>query len=154
MFEVIRDTREKESNGWFFSKDKSCVGTQTKKLDTGDYTIVGCEKLFVIERKGSVAEWAGNLTQERFEKEMLRLENYLWPFIILEFTLEDMMNWPNNCGLPKDKIAEVKTSPFFLLKRVVELQLNYKTKIIFAGNKGKEIACSLFKRVAENVKKS
>lgn len=153
-FHVIRDTREQKNNGWIFDADKVCSGTTTRKLDTGDYSLEGKEELFVIERKGSLPEWAHNLNEKRFEQEMERLEQFKWPFIVLEFTVEDLLNWPNNCGLPADKIKEVRTSSFFLLRRVCELEMKYKTKIIFAGNKGKEVAFSLFKRVMENVKKS
>jgi hypothetical protein len=150
MYEVIRDTREQKNNGWIFDKSKNCSGTNTWKLDTGDYTVVGYEKDFVIERKGSVAEWAHNVNETRFLKEMERLEKFKWAFIILEFTLDDLMKWPNDCGIPKDKIKDVKTSNFFILKKTCELQLKFKTKIIFAGRYGKEMAASLFKRVVEN----
>lgn len=153
MYHVKKDSREQEAGtGWTFSPTKNCSGTTTEKLDTGDYTIVGYEDLFVIERKGALTEWAHNVNEARFDKEMQRLEKFRWPFIILEFTLQDLLNWPNGCNIPKNKIKSIKMTNYALLKKTNEYMIAYKTKIIFAGKHGKEIAASLFKRVMEHGK--
>jgi methyltransferase-like protein len=152
-YEVVRDTREQENNGWIFTPDTKCLGTVTTKLDTGDYTLKGFEKDFIIERKGRLSEWAHNINEKRFEQELERLESFKWPFIILEFTMQDLMNWPKNCGIPKEKIKDIKVSSKFILMRTNEIMIKYKTKIIFAGLYGKEMATSLFKRVMENGRK-
>lgn len=155
MYHVIRDTREqKEGAGWIFTKTANCTGMTEKKLDTGDYTIVGYEKTFVIERKGALTEWAHNVNEARFTKELERLEKFDQAFIILEFTLEDLMRWPHGCNIPKERLKDIRMNNYFLLKKTCEIMTQYKTKIIFAGRHGKEIAASLFKRVMENDKKS
>jgi hypothetical protein len=47
-------------------------------------------------------------------------------------------------------MKSVKLNPFFLLKRLIEIELKYKVKIIFAENHGQTVASSIFKRVIEN----
>lgn len=150
MYHVIRDSREQENNGWVFSPSKNCEGMTTQKLKTGDYTIKGYEKDIIVERKGALTEWAHNVNEKRFERELERLEEFRWPFIILEFTLQDLMKWPLGCGIPSNKLKDVKTTNYFILKRTNEIMLKYKTRIIYAGFQGKEVAASLFKRVVEN----
>ncbi len=152
-YHVLRDTREQEAGtGWIFSETPNCSGTTTQKLDTGDYTILGHEKEFVIERKGCLSEWARNINEKRFERELERLEEFTHPYIFLEFTIEDIMNWPHKCGIPEDKKKDIKINNFFILKKTTEIMVKYKTKIVFTGKFGRETAASLFKRVMENVK--
>lgn len=145
---ILRDTREQENKGWFF-KDEKHFDLVDCKLDTGDYTLYGYEKKFIIERKGKLSEFAANINQPRFHNEMDRLEAFQWSFVILEFTMDDLWNWPNNAGIPKEKIEEIKTSNKFLLMRLNEFMVKYKTKFIFAGKHGEKVAISLMKRVLE-----
>ena len=49
-FTVIRDTREKDGHGWWFDEDAYCAGTETSKVDIGEYTIKDKELLLCIER--------------------------------------------------------------------------------------------------------
>ena len=163
---VVRDTREKVDQGWTFPLSDACAGTIVKKLDTGDYSLLGFENLITIERKGCVAEFCGNLTQARFigkydphkslaeQSEIVRLEQITWPFILLEFTIEDLIKYPNLLEIPPRLRKTIRFRGFAALKKVVELQMKYKTKIIFCGKKGKDVAASIFKRVAEEIVKS
>lgn len=149
MYRIIRDTREKENNGWFFEETAHCEGTITKKLDSADYSIDGYENEISIERKGSVSEFAQNLIQERFEKELIRLEDIKHSFVILEFTLDEMMRYPNLPDIPKHIQNKIQIRGPFLLKRFNELNIKYKTKFLFAGTKGHNIAQDLLKRFYE-----
>src|SRR6185436_14343497 len=100
-YAVVRDTREKEGQGWHFPYSPRCAGTVIKKLDEGDYSLLGFEKLVTIERKGSVTEFCANLTQDRFivpfdpskpasdQSEIVRLESIQWPYILLEFEVDE-----------------------------------------------------------------
>ena len=148
-YTVIRDTREHRDKGWTFTGSTRCAGTETTKLDTGDYSIKGMEELFCIERKGSVSEFARNITENRFEKELQRLESFKYPFIILEFEMSDIIDYPKNSGIPYKKRTQLKFRGPFILKRLIELQMNYKTKILICGDRGREVASSIFKRVVE-----
>jgi hypothetical protein len=149
-YTVIRDTREKEKKGWIFYASANCLDTVDATLKTGDYTIHGYESLLTIERKGKIAEFAHNVCEARFEREMERLEAFKYAFVVLEFTMEDILDFPASSDIPKAKWPELKVSAFYLLRRLVELEMQYKTKFILAGRYGKETAASIFKRIIEN----
>ena len=84
-FNIIIDTREQKP--WTFA---GC-DTINRKLDTGDYSIEGLEHLLCIERKNSVSEIANNISESRFKAEILRMNDYLHKFILLEFSLTDVL---------------------------------------------------------------
>lgn len=152
-YTVLRDTAEQKNHGWLFPASTVCVGTQPFNMPTGDYTLAGYENIFTIERKGSVSEFAQNITVKDkwrcFKEELERMEGFANPFIVLEFTVEQLLGYPEGCGLPRAVVKEIRTGGAFLLKRVLEIELRYKVKIIFAGTKGPEVASSLFKRIVE-----
>lgn len=149
-YKVIRDTREQL--GWDFPVSSCCEGTVEQRLPTGDYTLAGYEQAFVVERKGTTGEFSQNLIQDRFNKEMLRLEKFTYPFIVCEFDMCDIQNFPEGSGIPKHLWRKLRVTPQFFLKRFWELQVLYRTKIILAGRFGGQVAASsLFKRISENV---
>jgi hypothetical protein len=148
-YTVLRDTREQQ--GWTFAASKSCEGTQEVKLPTGDYSLLGYND-FVIERKGTTGEFAKNIVENRFEEELKRMEKIAFPFMVLEFTMAEIINFPKGSGIPINLWPSLRINPFFLLKRFIEFQMQYKTKIILAGKYGKDIASSLFKRRIEYAK--
>ena len=108
-YKVIRDTREQ--NGWTFMSSKACEGTLSGALKTGDYSIEGYEELLTIERKGSIAELANNLVEDRFERELERMESFKYAFMILEFSMDDLIKYPKGSGIPSYKIKSVKLNP-------------------------------------------
>ena len=151
-YTVLRDTREKEGQGWNFAPSKYCDGTIDRALPTGDYTILGCEATFVIERKGSIAEFAGNLYENRFIRELERLRSFTHAYIVLEFTLDDVMNFPASSSIPRNRWKYLKVTPSLFMKRITEFQVEYSSiHFIFAGSSGKSFASSLCKRIAERV---
>jgi hypothetical protein len=147
MYTVIRDTREQ--NGWNFIKSTNCAGTIDGKLPTGDYTLQGYEDIFTIERKGSSGEFAKNVVEKRFARELERMEGFTHPFMILEFNMGDILNFPQGSGIPIKCWSQLKINPYFLLKCLIAYQVKFKTKIILAGEHGQDVASSLFKRVIE-----
>ncbi len=146
---VYKDTREQE--GWEFTPSTNCEGMEIHTLRTGDYTIKGFEDVLTIERKASTGEFAKNIVDGRFERELIRMEKYKWPFMVLEFELNDIVNFPANSGIPKSKWDKLRIGNWFMLKRLTEYQIKYKTKILLAGKQGKVLAASIFKRVLEYV---
>ena len=149
-YTVLRDTREKEGQGWGFAPSKYCAGTIDATLPTGDYTILGSEATFVIERKGSIGEFAGNLYQARFVRELERLRSFTHAYIILEFTLDDILNFPASSSIPRSRWKYLKVTPAAFLKRVANYELDYPNiRFISAGASGRAYASSLFKRIAE-----
>lgn len=148
-YKVIRDTREKVGHGWMFKKEGDCLGTEIKKLDSGDYSIEGWEKDFVIERKRNTGELATNIYEKRFEEELCRLDEYKYPFIICEFSFNDVVMFPINSGIPKQLFHKVKMSADFMQNSLAKWQVKHKVKIIFAGACGDLAATKLFKYVAK-----
>jgi len=154
QYKVIRDTREKEDHGWLWGKSKYCQGMVKQKLDQGDYAIEGYEDFMIIERKGSVSEWATNLGKEwgRFERELERSRHIKHMWIVLEFTMKDVMNFPVGSGIPRRSWSGLPFKGPFLLKRTLEIMQTYpNVKILFAGGSGKEVASSIFKRTTEMI---
>lgn len=153
-YEVIKDTREQK--GWDFPASESCLGTSVETLHTGDYTIRGYEKVFIVERKGCVSELVGNLTQkekwEDFRHELERLEEFKHPFVICEFPFKLIKTYPFGSGIPKKLWPYIKVKPQFLLMRLEEIWLHFKSKFIFTDDAtlGKEVASGLFKRIVEH----
>lgn len=153
QYTVIVDSREKKP--WIFDKDEYCSGSIIKKLDTADYSLLGLEDKFVIERKRNTSEFSQNIFQKRFERELQRLDNFIYPFLICEFDYVDMLSFPINSGIPQSLYYKVKISPDFLIKAITRYYFKYKTKIIFAGKNGQLVAKNLFKFAMRefNVKK-
>lgn len=147
---VLRDTSEKK--GWYFTDDENIECTEKFNLNTGDYTIKGLENEFIIERKGSTAEFAHNITEKRFEQEMVRLDDFKWPFLVCEFTMDDLKNFPVNSGIPPKLWNKVRITKKFLISSFLRYQIQYKTKFILAGKYGMDVARGLFKLVS-NAKK-
>lgn len=146
---VIRDTRERSGHGWTFKKYDTCLGQQIDTLKTGDYTLRGFENVLAIERKGRVTEFINNLGQKRFYAELDRLELIPFSFVICEFTMEDLIKFPEGSGISPYKWRYIKLTGKVALKLLIEIQMKYKTKFLFCGSKGQIVASSIFKRVVE-----
>ncbi len=146
-FMVIKDNSEK--TGWHFEDKFDCAGMEIASLNTGDYTIVGLENRFVIERKASVAEIATNISEPRFEKELTRLDEFEFPFVICEFNFKNIIDFPK--GLPEKIIEKITITPKFILKKLAEYQCYHKAKWIFCDDKYGAflMARSLMKRLHE-----
>lgn len=155
---VLRDNNEHEGKGWLFEASESCAGTVERNLYTGDYGLEGYydNKLFVIERKGCVSEFVQNIsTKEKwddFKQELERLEEFRWPFVVCEFPFSLLRTYPNGSNIPRRVWPHIRVKPQFLLKRVEEIWLRFKTRFIFTDTPelGREVASGLFKRVVES----
>lgn len=58
-----------------------------RKLDEGDYSVLGLEKILFIERK-SIADLYGTIFKgrDRFERELVRACNHQYKYLIIEST--------------------------------------------------------------------
>jgi len=146
-YTIIRDTREK--NGWWFPESAVCDGTVVEKLDTGDYTLKDKKNILCIERKGSIGEFANNITQKRFENELERMREYKFSFVLLEFDLFEIMSFPQSANFPARVLSKIKITAPFVLKKLIEYEMCYPTKFILCGQYGINIANNIFKRVME-----
>lgn len=149
---VVRDTREKSGHGWFWEPSSNYGGTIVAKLDQGDYSIEGYENFIIIERKGSVAEFANNITQKRFYNELDRSRNIPHVWIVLEFDMDNIIAYPKGSGIPKKHWNKLGFSGPYILKCMIEINLQYpNVNIICAGKHGKLVANSILKRVIEEI---
>lgn len=144
---VYRDTREK--SGWDFAQSGYCAGTEDHTIKTGDYTLYGYETHICIERKGSVSELAANVTQDRFVRELERMKDFPWRYVLLEFTMEDVVKFPKGAKIPAYQRKFLKVRGPFLLKRIIELQKKYDVPFMFCGKYAREVCSSIFKRFME-----
>jgi len=136
---IIVDTREKTP--WEFENSVS------RKLDVGDYSIEGYESILAVERKATTSEFARNINESRFLDVLDRLDSIRYGFIICEFTMDDVLSFPRNSGIPQKLWNTVRVHPNYILKCILEYQMRYNVNILMCGSQGREVAKSIFKRV-------
>jgi len=144
-FHIIIDTREQHP--WSFDHMEKSIS----KLDTGDYSLKGLEHIFCIERKGSVSEFANNITEKRFKDVIERMNKIPNSFLLCEFDLEDVLIYPVGSNVPKRMWDKLKISPKFILKHMIELQIIYNIKLVFCGNasNAEKMAISIMRKIYE-----
>ena len=148
QFTAIADTREQQPLEFDSPYIDSVV---VKKLDTGDYSIVGLEDMLCIERKNGIAEFYRNITQERFENELERMRAFKYRFLVLECSLSEVMDVPYSLGLNKKQTEMCKLKPKYVLMKISEIQVNYGVHVVFAETREgvTEIVTNIMKRVYE-----
>lgn len=149
---IIIDTREKQP--WTFTKKSWPAGTIVARLKTGDYSIEGYEHLISIDRKKSTAEICNNLFSTRFERELERMAALNFSYIICEFPLTYILEFPKMSGIPASRCRSLKIRGPLLMNRLTSIMIKYpKTSWIFAGDRHSAISItrSLFKRFLEHV---
>jgi len=127
-FTIIIDTREQQP--WVFEQ----YVVANKKLDTGDYSIEGYENIFAIERKKSINEIANNIIEPRFKDVLTRLAQLKYSFLLLEFSMTDVLYYPIGSNLPKKLWSKIKITPAFIIKNILDWQLKYNIKVMFCNN--------------------
>lgn len=144
---LIIDTREKRPIN--ISCGRVFENIITEKLDTGDYSIDGLQEYLCIERKGSIQEFAQNVLQKRFTRELDRM-NHKYSFVILEFTFDQLLSYPDGCGLPQKVIRKIKTNGKWITTQLIDLQLKYPhIHFIFVGNNAVEYITRICRKVVE-----
>lgn len=144
-FTIIIDTREQIP--WEFGFHN----TAKKKLDTGDYTIEGFENILAIERKKSVSEIATNLSESRFSDVLDRLSKIKHPYMVFEFSLDEVYSFPVGSDIPKKLWDKLRISGNYIIKRLIEIQLKYNIQVVFCGDpdNAEKFSASLMKRIYE-----
>jgi hypothetical protein len=144
-FTIIIDTREQIP--WEFGFHN----TAKKKLDTGDYTIEGFENILAIERKKSVSEIATNLSESRFSDVLDRLSKIKHPYMVFEFSLDEVYSFPVGSDIPKKLWDKLRISGNYIIKRLIEIQLKYNIQVVFCGDSdnAEKFSASLMKRIYE-----
>lgn len=150
-FTVVRDQQEKVGY-WHFPPSDACAGTVVRHLKTADYTLEGWEQTFVVERKRNSGEFASNLFQSRFERELKRLDSFPHAYLVLDFLWEDIITFPANSGIPEKKWSALQMTPKLFALKFHEMRLAHPNlRVEFVGGFGREYCYSLFKRIAQHV---
>lgn len=153
QFIAISDTREQlplEFDSPYIER------VVTRKLQTGDYSIEGLEDILCIERKGSLAEFYRNVTQKRFEDELVRMQAYKYRYLVLEFSLSEVMAIPYSLGLSAKQREMCKLSPKYVMGRIAEIQVDYNVNVVFAETRDivTDVVTNIMRRVYELQKQS
>lgn len=147
MLSILQDTREQTP--WEFSD----ANVKVQKLSAGDYTLESFEDYIIIERKASTAEIAINLGKEfsRFEREMIRLKSICLVYIVCEFSLQDLLNFPKGSNIKPSLLKEVRINGKYMVKLLSTFPEKYGVEVIYAGNR--ENAISKVEEIFETVQK-
>jgi len=128
----IIDTREKiplEFSDEYFEKPV------VKKLDTGDYSIVGLEDILTVERKKSVLEIAANMTQKRFKDAISRVADMKYKILVCEFDYHEMVHFPYVNSVPVHLRRKMrKVSAKWMLSFMLDITIKYEIPVFYAGN--------------------
>jgi ERCC4-type nuclease len=138
---IIIDSREKKP--LTFGE----IPTIVQKLKTGDYSVCGLEDKLCIERKASVAEVALNVVQERFVRELKRMHKMEHSYLLLEFSIQDVLIFPAGSAIPKSKRKFVRARGPFIMSKLKAFEKEYDIEMIFAENRAncREIAIGIMK---------
>lgn len=118
---IVIDSREKHP--YTFTEG---FPTVRKKLDAGDYSIVGAEGRFAIERK-SLSDFVSTIIhcKVRWYNEMERLRSYDAAYIIVEANLPDIY-----AGTYRSK-----ANPKSVVGLALALMRDYRIPILFCGDR-------------------
>jgi ERCC4-type nuclease len=132
---LVIDTREQLP----WRLENRCNVTHSA-LPAGDYSLAGMETRIAIERK-SLADLTTTLThgRDRFHLELSRLEDYEWAWIIVETSLQDVL----------DHAYVSLATPQSILGSCAAIECRYHIPIHFAGGRrmAARLAYELLRRV-------
>lgn len=141
------DTREQRP--WTFAqayREGKIAGTYLFGLNTGDYALKDYPDLVVIERKKSVGELYGNFIpndkRERFYREMTRLNDFKYKYIIVEQTWDALYN-PVNFKFAKQNMSFAGN---IVLGNLLKIMSDFNVHVIFAGDNAEHTAITILLR--------
>jgi ERCC4-type nuclease len=142
-YTIIVDTREQQP--WCFKHHS----VASKKLDAGDYSLEGFENILGIERKKSVCEIANNIVENRFKDALERLGQLKYSFLLLEFDMDKVLSYPVGSTLPKRLWDKTRITPTFLLRNILDWNINYNINVLFcgSGSNAEQVAEYIFRRI-------
>ena len=101
---------------------------------SGLYQIEGLENILSIERKQSVGEIANNITEKRFPGFLERLSKIPHKFMLFEFDLEDVYQFPVGSDIPKRMWDKLRVSSSYILKNISLFHIDYNIHTVFCGD--------------------
>lgn len=105
------------------------------RLDVGDYYIEELPDL-IIERKASTGEIAINLGSKwsSFEKELKKMKDYKYSYIICEFPFAYFDCFPEKSGIPDNKFNKIRMNGSFMKSRLFNEAKKYNINVLFFEN--------------------
>jgi len=126
-FQIVIDTREQEPYG--FTCD-----TVSRKLDAGDYSVVGHEDAVAVERK-SLPDFVHTVIHDfdRFAVELMKLAAMRCACVVVEADLDTVLR-----GLAADKLRGA--SPESVLGAALYVAVRYRVPVYWCGSR--QAACA------------
>jgi DNA excision repair protein ERCC-4 len=115
-----------------------------KALPSGDYSILGHETTFTVERK-SLTDLLGCIFTDRFERELDRLRLYRFAFLAIEANLRDIRNPQFYKGNPAAVIGKL---------RAIELRYGVRVKYLGDREESQEYVKGLLNHYARQILKN
>jgi len=144
---IIVDTRER--NPWKFSKAEWPFGYERLALKTGDYSLNGLHDIFTIDKKAKVTELARNLSESRFERELERMRGMKHSYIVCDFPLSDLEQFPYIDSVPHFLRKKIRAKGPYLVSILERLKAEYPTEWIFTEVGGaREATLTIIKDMA------
>jgi len=136
---ILRDDREKYPwNDSFFGQG---FKTEQKRLKTGDYTIKGMEKIFVVEKKRNWGELNIDFSKKYIkgtDKALKRLTKYPIHLMVLTDNVRSMRNVYSPSGtVPYSRILYIYTQLLYV----------YKVNLQIVGKDNKRLIIELFRNI-------
>lgn len=117
---IVRDTREKMPYSF------EDIPVERKKLEAGDYSILGFEDVVTIERK-SLDDLVKSLItdRKRFLKVVRKMKDYQYRCVVVEGSLKDIFSKKYTSG----------AHPHSVIGASISLMIDYSIPVIFAGDR-------------------
>ena len=148
------DTREKQPFAFKWAIDhKQIAGTVVSKMDAGDYGLLAFPRLVTIERKKTVGELYNNLVTktkyERFIREMERMQEYQYRYIIVEQTWDALWDKSNFKFAKRNK----NWAGYIVMSHLINIEADYNVHVHFAGDKAEQLTLKLLQKHYERAMK-
>ena len=120
------------------------------EIDVNDYdSIDGLEHDLCIERKKNVAELAGNITDSRFKRELERMAEFPYKFLILEFDYRHIDDFPEGSNIPERLKKRVRVKGPYIIKCLSRIMTKYGIQVLMCSNTAyaEHVAYSLMKEI-------
>ena len=126
-FTIVIDTREQQPYGF------GCAAVR-RKLDAGDYSVVGCESQIAVERK-SLPDFVRTVIHEprRFRAELEKLAMFALACIVVEADLDAVLR-----GLRGPDLRAV--TPNAVLGAALHIAVRYRLPVYWCGSR--QAACA------------
>ncbi len=152
---IIKDTREQD--GWNFGIYN--IDVELQGLKEGDYTtkevlnLESCTntKILRIERKNTTGELSNNVGRyfKRFDREMEKMSHYEHSYLICEFSIDDIFDFPERSGIPEKLWSGLRMNGKIIYSKLKQLEDKYGFQIIYAGcrQSAEDEALEIFKEI-------